>query len=151
MLILALTGAFKGRDLPLIIPQVFLLFSTVLLLYRGFFAKSRLSLFYTATIWLNLAWIAGIKVEQSWGSGFFIEIPFYFMLISTPLIAYIHQRIYRRINPVATRGLKIEPSESPINLRLIDRLKKKLAKEEPKKNIELITFDLGAIVKHENR
>jgi len=156
LLTAAFIGAIKGRNLPVIIPQILMGISFLLLLYRGFFVRSKYSVFYTASTWVSLAWIAGKSMEEAWGAGLMTLIPFYLFLGLTPVVAFIHQRIYRRLNPVATRGLELEPVEYPLGATVINRLKK-LSKRKPESNdtqpaeIELITFDLGRKVKHTNR
>jgi hypothetical protein len=78
----------------------------------------------------------------------------YLFLGVTPVVVFIHQRIYRRLNPVAIRGLELEPVDAPLGATLANWLKK-LSNRKPDdikpEEIELITFDLGEEVKHTNR
>lgn len=144
LLILSMAGAIKGRWLPFWIPQLATLLALFLLIYRGIWARSRLSFIHTSAVWVSLTWIAGKAMELSWGRGILSEVPFWTMLLVTPLIAYIHQRIYRRFNPVPTRGLELESVTQPIRWSF----SKKKTKGQ---TIELITFDLGEEIQFKNK
>lgn len=150
LLILTLLGAVKGRGLPEATPYIILVVSATLLIYRGFYIKSKLSFVYTATMWASLVWVFGITIEKSWGSSLVMLIPYTLLLILTPIVAYLHQRIYRRFNPTSTRGLEIEPVEGTPSF--LESIKKLFTKREQKQEeLQPIMFDLGSEVRYKNR
>ena len=151
LLLITLIGALKGKDLPYLIPQILAIISLALLLYRGIFIKSKYAILYTTSLWLSLTWIMGIYANIEYSGNILMKIPFYVMLLFTTIVAFVHQRIHRRLNPVTVRGLEIEPNVSPFSQWLKD-LKAKFSKQqEQQERIKLITFDLGEEVQHKSR
>jgi hypothetical protein len=148
LLALALFGALKGRGLPYMVPQLLIVLSVLLLIYRGFFMKSKLSFVYTAAGWTSLVWIAGKSMEETLGNGLIMQAPFFLLLMTIPMMAYLHQRIYHRFNPITTKGLELEPPET--TLGFITRIKSYFQPEK-KADMELIVFDLGREVKHRSK
>lgn len=150
LLITSLAGSIKGRWLPYFVPQIIAAAALFLLFYRGLFIKSKFSFIYSSTLWISLTWIAGKAMEESWGNGILMQVPFWMMLLFTPVVGYVHQRIFRRFNPVPTRGLELEHGRNPQALRLEERWPFR-KNSSCKQGIDLILFDLGEEVQFKNK
>jgi hypothetical protein len=89
--------------------------------------------------------------QYQWGKDSILLAFFQFLLVFVALVAaFLHQRIYRRFNPVTTRGLEIYTKASPIQKSPLQKLKSLFKKREPKK-IDLIVFDLGEEIEFKNK
>jgi hypothetical protein len=89
--------------------------------------------------------------ESQWGKDSVLLAFFQFLLILMSLVAaFLHQRIYRRFNPVTTRGLEIYTKASPIQKSPFQKLKNLFKKRDAKK-IDLIVFDLGEEIEFKNK
>lgn len=140
-------GAVKYRHLPDAVPWFFMTISGYMLIYRTFIAKSRLSFLYTPAVLLSLGWIALKHLEALWEKGSLLLALFQFLLVFMATIAaFTHQRIYRRFNPVTTRGLEIYTKASPIKKSVWQRFKELRCKK-----IELVVFDLGEEIEYKNK
>ena len=148
LLLGSLVGAIKGRWMPLWIPQLVALAALAILIYQGFWKRSRFAIIHTAALWVALTWIAGNAMEQSWGNGILMQVPLWTMLLATPAVVIGHHRVQVRFSPSTGKKLELTRTETrPFQDWRNSRGKKAITKNK----MELITFDLGEEIEFKNK
>lgn len=148
LLLGSLVGALKGLRLPLWLPQVVALTAIALLVYQGFWKRSRFALIHTATLWVALAWIAGHMMAVSIGDGILMQIPLWTMLLATPAVVIGQRQVQVRFSPSVGKKLELSRTETTF---FKDWWNSRRKKAITKKTMELITFDLGEEIEFKNK
>lgn len=148
LLLGSLVGALKGLSLPIWLPQLMAIAALGLVIYHGFWKRSRFLLIHSAALWIALTWIAGHMMDQLMGDGILTLIPLWLMLLMTPAVVILQYQVQRRFSTSTGKKLELKRTETTPFKEWWNSLRKKAI---TKKAMELNSFDLGEEIEFQNK